>query len=218
QTRGRGRSGRIWYSPRSGGNAFFSIILKPENLQGNFMVIANITQYASLVLIDVLDIYLADLKEYGVVPKIKWPNDILINGLKVAGILAEAVFSGNFLEAYILGMGVNLNMPFAKLRKIDKPAGSLNGFLNKDVDVDIFLKRYLHHFFSGFDKFMTHGFPFIKEKYLKRSELISKKVSINDYRTIQQGKVVDFTEKGSLLLQKNDGQTIKINSGEVIHW
>ena len=98
QTAGRGRSRRKWFTP-PGSALAFSLILRPSKVELVFPT--RITGLGALALTDAL-------LPIGLAPKIKWPNDILIKGRKVAGILVESVWSGDVLLASILGMGVNV--------------------------------------------------------------------------------------------------------------
>ncbi len=98
QTAGRGRSNRKWFtSPRSA--LALSLILRPSAIEKAYP--ARITGLGALALTDVL-------RNLGLAPNIKWPNDVIINGRKVAGILVESVWSGDALIASVLGMGINV--------------------------------------------------------------------------------------------------------------
>ena len=99
QTAGRGRLQRQWNYVGEN-NIYASIVLKPSKELKE--IYSNLTQYLCVILAEVFE-------EYGVIPKIKWPNDIRINGKKISGILAESVINGNALEGIILGFGINLN-------------------------------------------------------------------------------------------------------------
>jgi BirA family biotin operon repressor/biotin-[acetyl-CoA-carboxylase] ligase len=98
QTAGRGRSGRKWYTP-PGSALAFSLILRPSAAEIEHP--ARITGLGALAVLD-------GLRSIGLFPQIKWPNDILVNGRKVAGILVESDWLGNMLNACILGIGVNV--------------------------------------------------------------------------------------------------------------
>jgi BirA family transcriptional regulator, biotin operon repressor / biotin---[acetyl-CoA-carboxylase] ligase len=98
QTAGRGRSDRKWYTP-PGSALAFSLILRPSAAELKHP--ARITGLGALALTD-------SLRPLGLIPQIKWPNDVLLNGRKVAGILVESDWLGNILNASVLGMGVNV--------------------------------------------------------------------------------------------------------------
>ena len=120
QSAGRGRLERKWVT-NSGKNIYASIVLKPSKDLKD--VYSNLTQYLSLVLSEVIEEYTSP---YNVYAKIKWPNDVRINGKKISGILAESAIEKGELKGIILGFGVNINCSKEDLEKIDQPATSLN--------------------------------------------------------------------------------------------
>ena len=100
QTSGRGRFERAWVDLGSG-NIFMSLVLKPSE---KFKTLyTNLTQYFSVVLCETLE-------EYGLKPQIKWPNDVLVNGKKLAGILSESVMQGHNFKGFILGAGIPVDI------------------------------------------------------------------------------------------------------------
>lgn len=99
QTRGRGRMGRSWFTP-PGAALAFSLILRPQPAERDR--IGLFSGLGALALVD-------SLQTFGITAQIKWPNDVLINGKKVAGILVETVWSGMEVESVILGIGVNVS-------------------------------------------------------------------------------------------------------------
>ena len=98
QTTGRGRAGRKWVTPQGTALAF-SLILRPAAAEADCPSL--FTGLGALSLLSVL-------KKRGLKPQVKWPNDVLLNGKKVAGILVESVWTGNALDTVVLGMGVNV--------------------------------------------------------------------------------------------------------------
>jgi len=125
QTRGRGRLGRKWFTPPQTALAF-SLILRPTVAENNYP--ARVTGLGSLALVDAVS-------KLGVRAQIKWPNDVLINGKKTAGILVESVWSGESLDACILGMGVNvLTSSVPPADQLSFPATSLENELGRPPD------------------------------------------------------------------------------------
>ena len=117
QTSGRGRLTRSWVDLGEG-NLFMSIVLKPSDTFNE--IYPNITQYLSVALCKVLE-------SYGLTPQIKWPNDVLINGKKIAGILSESVMQGGKFKGLVVGIGVNLNAKQAVVDLVpDKLVTALN--------------------------------------------------------------------------------------------
>ena len=204
QTAGRGRMERKWCF---GGedNIYASILLKPSDVMKE--VYSNLTQLLCVVLAEVFE-------EYGVEPKIKWPNDIRINGKKISGILAEAVGVNNndgryFLKGIVLGFGVNLNMSSDFLSKIDQPATSLNIETGKFIDKEIFLKKVIDKFFLYYNKFIEDGFLLIREDYIRRAGFLNKEVTVKVLNEKLCGIASDVTEEGALkLLDGNNNEQI----------
>ena len=98
QTAGRGRMGRKWFTP-PGSALAFSLIIRPQGRERE--AIGRFSGLGALALVEVL-------KKHGIVAQIKWPNDVLINEKKTAGILVETVWMGNEVDSVVLGMGVNV--------------------------------------------------------------------------------------------------------------
>jgi len=126
QTAGRGRLGRHWFTPPSSALAF-SLVLRPdlaEQLQPSL-----ITGLGALSLVQVLQ------NNYNLSAQIKWPNDVLVEGRKVAGILVESVWMGDQIESLVLGMGVNvLATAVPAQEQLDFPAISLEDVLKEQID------------------------------------------------------------------------------------
>ncbi len=136
QTAGRGQFDRKWFSDVRG-NVYLSIVLRD-------LPLLNLTPYMAEVICGVL-------KEYGVMPQIKEPNDVIVDGKKIAGILSQSSTRGDKLNGIVIGAGINLNLSEQYLEKIDQPAISLNLLLGRHVDRDIFIGKLLDKFFSGYD-------------------------------------------------------------------
>ena len=199
QTAGRGRLNRIWnYMGKD--NIYASIILKPSDTMKE--VYSNLTQYLCVVLAQVFE-------EYGVIPKIKWPNDIKINSKKISGILAEGVIENGKLKGLVLGFGINLNTKKDILDKINQPATSLNIETGMVVDKQNFLKKVLEIFCLRYDSFIEEGFILIKDEYVRRASFLNKEVTVKVFENEISGKAIEITNNGALkLLDKNMNEHI----------
>ncbi len=145
QTKGRGQFDRYWYSTdNGGGNCYVTIVLKPENLAN----LDKLTQYASLKVGETLE-------KYGLKTQYKYPNDVLIKGGKIAGILAQSVFCGDFFKGVIVGIGVNLNLKDKDFKQIDIRATSIFNETGKKVDKTEFITSLLDNFCGGFEDFIS---------------------------------------------------------------
>ena len=190
QTNGRGRLERKW-DFMGEDNIYASIVLKP--LKEMKEVYSNLTQYLCIILSETFE-------EYGVIPKIKWPNDIKINNKKISGILAEGVINNGILEGLVLGFGINLNTKIDLLSKITQPATSLNIETGKLINREIFLKKLLEKFCLGYDKFIEEGFLLIKKDYIRRANFLNKEVTVKVFDKEVRGTAIDITDNGALKL------------------
>lgn len=127
QTAGRGRLGRSWHSP-SCGNVYMSGVVKDFPPAPAAALPGALTLTMALAVCDAIE-------REGVSPTLKWPNDVLVGGRKVAGILAQATYEGPRPVAAIVGVGINVNMTAAELAAVDRPATSLAIFGGRSFDV-----------------------------------------------------------------------------------
>ena len=196
QSEGRGRLDRIWESPPSL-NLYLSVVLRPD-----------IPAAASSLIPLMVGVAVADIiSKYdpGQV-RLKWPNDVLIDGKKICGILTEMRTKADRVHFIIVGIGVNINM-----RKLDFPRGiretatSLR-ILTKceldriDVAIRLFesLERWYRIFLSG-------GEAAILEKWLQYADIIGKRIEVVFKSETQRGTVVGLDEHGALLLEGETG-------------
>ena len=206
QTNGRGRLSRKWvYTGKD--NIYASMVLKPSDTMQE--VYSNLTQFLCLMLCQTFE-------EYGVKPKIKWPNDIQINTKKISGILAEAVISEGRLKGIVLGFGVNLNTTPEALKNINQPATSLNIEIGKIIDKRAFLEKLSTKFFLLYNRFIEDGFLLIRDEYKKRASFLKSEVTIRLPGGDLCGIAEDITSNGALkLLDKNHKEHILL-IGDII--
>ena len=206
QTSGRGRLNRTWVDLGIG-NLFLSLVLKPSEQFSE--VYTNLTQYLSVCLCKVLE-------SYGTESQIKWPNDVLINGKKIAGILSESVIQGGNFKGIILGVGVNLNAKQSEINLIpDKIATSLNIETGNDIDINSFREKLLDEFFSNYDKFLSEGFEMIKHDYISRNCFIGKELNIKVFDRIESGLAQSVNDRGELILEKED-RDLTLTIGDIL--
>ena len=206
QTAGRGRLNRKWnYTGKD--NIYASIVLKPSNQIKE--VYSNLTQLLCVVLTEVFE-------EYDITPKIKWPNDIKVNGKKISGILAEAVNEGNILNGIILGFGINLNTTEDILSKIEQPATSLNIETGEFIDKEIFLKKVTEKFCLYYNRFIEEGFLLIREDYIKRAEFLNKEVAVKVFDKTYTGIAEDVTPNGALKLKDKNNKEHILLIGDIL--
>lgn len=207
QNDGRGRYDRKWVDLGEG-NLFLSIILKPSN---DFkQVYASLTQYLSVILCHILE-------DYGLKPSIKWPNDVLIDDKKIAGILCETVMPKNIFKGLVLGVGVNLNAQKDDLLLIkDKKATSLNIELGREYeDKKLFTEKLLSAFFKDYESFLNKGFLFIRHDYLNACKFLGKEVCVNIFNEKKCGKAKDINNLGELVLEHKNKEIV-LTMGDIL--
>jgi BirA family biotin operon repressor/biotin-[acetyl-CoA-carboxylase] ligase len=204
QTRGHGRMSRSWISS-SPQNIYMSIVLKPLPFSEH---LSNLTQYTSVVICEVMD-------SYGVDAEVKWPNDVLVHGRKIAGILGESIFQGECFQGYVLGAGINLNMNQHNTDIIDQPSTALNLLTGFMVNREDFLRALLDRFFLGYEAFLEKGFTKIKEIYTARSSILGKSVTLVSSGFKISGTAAGFLDDGTLVLVTNQGEKKVFSAGDV---
>jgi BirA family biotin operon repressor/biotin-[acetyl-CoA-carboxylase] ligase len=183
-----------------------SIVIKPEpEMEERVVVLAHLL---AVCLCRVLE-------SLGVDARIKWPNDVMADGLKLAGILAESATYGTKFAGMVAGVGVNLNMDAATLSAIDKPATALNLLLGGKVDVVRFRNALLDEFFDSYEPFMREGFVSIREEYLRRSTCIGKNIEVRHGDLVISGTAVDVGNDGALRVLTAGGAVQTVAIGEM---
>lgn len=202
QTKGRGRFDREWFSPEGSG-IYLSILIKD-----------NIPTVSSPLLsfVSALSVALAIKNLTGACALIKWPNDVLVNSKKIAGILIEK--SKGY---YIVGIGVNLsnkNDQFPK--ELSGKASSLLEETGVLYDRDGFLSGLLREFDLQYKDFVKNGPANIVKMTKEMSSTLGSHLKIRTDGAVFEGKAIDIDGSGSLLLELPDGKIISIRSGETL--
>lgn len=202
QSRGKGRMGRSWVSPKGGG-IYMSLILRPD---------VETDEVPSITLIAAKSITRIINKITGIDAKIKWPNDIVIDGKKVCGILTEIKAHPDRADFLILGIGINVNTPAEKL----PPAGTS---LKNETHFFVNRAQLLRDTLEGFEKdyyvFKKEGFSSLREECKKLSLILKKKVKITEHHRTIRGTAVDIDEKGALIIKDEKGALRRVFSGDV---
>ncbi len=203
QTMGHGRLHRRWIS-HVPGNLCLSLVLKPVHVRPAELPLAGISQLLAVSV----------CRAVGDAATLKWPNDVLLGGRKIAGLLAETVTQGEFV-GLVLGLGVNLNLDADTLATIDQPATSLSEWTGAPVDVTAFRNAVLEDFFSRYDEFLATGFEMIRGEYLARSPFIGTHVEIRRGEEIIRGRAHGVTATGALEVVMADGLLRVVELGEM---
>lgn len=205
QTSGRGRGGRSWHTPPAAALAF-SLVLRPDGTQ-----IAPLSRTAGL---GALAVCLAVEELYHLNPQIKWPNDVLLGGRKFCGVLAEAHWLGERLQALVLGIGINiLDEAMPPVAQLNFPATSLAAHYVQSIDRLKLLAAVLRH--------LTDWWP-----RLAQSEFIGAWESRLAYRGRQVqlmaesqpaiiGELIGLDPTGALCLRDKHDQVTTVQAGEI---
>ena len=205
QSRGRGRLGRSWLSPPYR-NLYVSLVLRPPIAPTQAPILALVAGLAT-----------ADaLAATGVEPRIKWPNDVLVDGRKVAGILAEMAGDGASVSAVVLGIGINVNLGLDELPEdLRDKAGSVAAALGAPVARHDLAARLLAAFQQRYDRFVASGFSALRDEWNRLSCLNGERVDIVDGGRHVVGTVSGVATDGALELVCDDGRRERIVAGEV---
>lgn len=207
QTAGRGRYSRKWVSDGSE-NVYMSFVLTPENVEN--YPFSNLTQYLSVIVRRYLK------SRFDTDSFIKWPNDILVNGAKISGILAEARACAGQINSVVLGLGLNVNMSRETLNTIDQKAISLSVLKNELFDIDKIVEEISDLFFESYDDFIKNGFDYIKEEYISYCKFPSDKVTVREIGGEKQYKVLSIDDDGFLNVKDNNDKVCKIIAGDLL--
>ncbi len=205
QTGGRGRLGRGWFSPLGG--LWFSLILRPQISPSE---VSKVTLLAGAAGAETIQ------EATGLEPKIKWPNDILIDGKKLAGILTEMETEADRVHFVILGMGINANIDRANFPPdLRKTAVSLSEALGKNVDRGGILRTLLKKLESGYAQLKSGAFSSVLNSWRKRSDTLGSGVRIETVGEVIEGKAVDISDQGALVLELDSGEHRNVWSGDL---
>ena len=203
QTLGRGRLDRPWFTPPQTALAF-SLVLRPTHTEKPLL--PRMVGLAALALSDVL-------QSLNLNPQIKWPNDVLLNGRKLAGILIEAIWFEDEVISIVIGMGLNISKGSVPATDIlNFPATSLEGELSYVPDRKLLLHAILANMIAlrphiGTDSFMS--------SWEKKLAYYGRQVRVEMGEKSGSGKVMGLESDGSLKLRDDDGKSISVRSGDV---
>jgi BirA family biotin operon repressor/biotin-[acetyl-CoA-carboxylase] ligase len=203
QTAGKGQVGNKWES-EMGKNLLFSIILYPGSVSPDDQFVISMT--ISLGISDLIDKYYSGCR-------IKWPNDIILNDRKVAGILIENSLSGSLIKSSVAGIGLNVNQENFP-ENIPNP-GSLKQITGVEYDLKVLLKELLHTLDKRY-KTMLYG-----DRNIIRQEYVSKLYRLNEWHSYRsagsvfKGRITDISDKGLLMIENPEGKIMTFSFKEL---
>jgi len=202
QSKGRGRLGRVWASPKNKG-LYFSFVLRPP-LPLNQL--AQLTLMSAVALAEAVE-NISELK-----PLIKWPNDVLLGSGKLAGILTELRAESDQVKFVVVGIGLNVN---ATVSQLPGGSSSLKAAAGSSFDRALVFQAILRSLEKWYLKILHHEFSQVMDEWKKRSATLKKRIRISDPNGIIEGEALDLDEDGALLIRKDNGIIVKKTAGDV---
>ncbi len=200
QSASRGRMGRRWVSDE--GNLYFSVLFRPEpdalpllSPLAGVAVARSIRQVA------------------GLHPSIKWPNDVMIDGRKVAGILAESALSGSQVQHAIVGIGINVALDVSSDPEIAATATSLNRAAEAEINRAELLRRILQHMDALYLDIRRGRSPI--PEWRRWLDTLGQRVIVTHYGAADTGLAEDIDEQGNLLLRTEAGELLTLTAGDI---
>ncbi|WDT77219.1 MAG: biotin--[acetyl-CoA-carboxylase] ligase [Candidatus Manganitrophus sp.] len=206
QEKGKGRLGREWFSPE-GMNLYFSLLLRPYQPARDFPLYSLAT---SVALIEAIQ------RTTGLAVQIKWPNDVVLEDKKLAGILLESEVRGEQSPPLVVGVGVNVNIRLNDFPpELQKSATSLRIALGRPVDrADLLIELFNQ---------MVEQYRLVDDKALliravrQHCQTLGRRVRVQTARQEFEGWAEDLQEDGALLIRMGDGNQRRILVGDVTH-
>jgi BirA family biotin operon repressor/biotin-[acetyl-CoA-carboxylase] ligase len=211
QTAGRGRLDRAWYAP-PGSSLLMSLLLRPA---------LPIERAGQLTMCLGLGAVEGVAEVTGLAPRLKWPNDLALNGRKLGGMLSEIQASGDRLEFAILGLGLNVNLSFedgpAAARELASAAISLSDALGRQVDRGSLLAAILRRCGAWYDRLLADraGGASVQQAWAQALETLGQEVVVTTAAAVHRGFAVDVALEGGLVLEDTTGQRRTLWSGDV---
>ena len=204
QTSGRGRFGRSWVSPK--GNLYLSVVLRPTR-----------EVLPQLTILSGVAVARAIRKTTRLEPRIKWPNDVLIDGKKVAGILVESVAAGDHVCYAVVGIGINVNLDTSAVSELAGRATSLDAAAGRPVARGDVLRQLLQDLDALYLRAGQGQSPRqrIMEEWRSTLDTLGQRIRVDWLGESYQGLAEDVDETGNLLLRLDDGSRVSLAAGEV---
>ena len=201
QTAGRGRLKRAWSAP-PGSSVLMTIVLRPT-----IAILGKLALAGALAVADAIE------ETTGLQAGLKWPNDVLINGKKVSGILVESEVKGDELEYVTMGIGVNVNFDVADLPDISYPATSLQLECGRPVSRVAIVCSLLKALELRYDDLKSG--KSIYGEWARRLTIIGKPVKATSVDKVEEGIAESVDESGALIIRRADGSYARILAADV---
>jgi BirA family biotin operon repressor/biotin-[acetyl-CoA-carboxylase] ligase len=204
QTKGRGRLGRNWLSPKYKG-IYLSLILRPK---------ISLSQASLLTLLSAISVCEAIKEVTSLEAKIKWPNDIILNDKKLGGILIELNAETDQVKFVVIGLGLNINND---KKSLPDTAISLKEAKKEEISRVELLKEILRRMESNYKLFQKGEQREIIEKWRVLNITLGKRIKIAFQKEHLEGEALEIDTDGGLLVRRDSGMIEKIMSGDIVH-
>jgi len=205
QTAGRGRLNREWFSPHGG--LWFSVVMRPQH---------SVAEAVKLVFVAGLAVAETLHGMYGLRVETKWPNDVLVGGKKVCGILTEMNAIGKTVNFAIAGIGVNANFSVKVFPEpLHETATSLVNELGRKVRLEELFKVLLEHLEMKYDLFTRGDSNRVLTEWKEYAHFIGHKVGVTSWNETFNGLALDIDHDGALILKLQDGEIKRVLVGDV---
>lgn len=206
QTQGRGRFDRHWFSPK-GENIYTSLILRP------FLPPEAVSQMVILTAVAAAEALIATTS---LPVTVKWPNDILIGGRKIGGLLMEMDMKMDVIDYMVVGLGINVNSTAERFPKeIREKTTSVLMETGKLFSRISLLCKYLEVLEHGYNVFRESGFEPIITRWKTLTKMMGKQISIQTINGSYKGVIVDMDHNGFLIIQNDQGSEQRLFSGDI---
>lgn len=199
QTAGRGRLGRAWVAP-PGVNIYLTLVIRPPADRLRVLSIV-----APLAVADALE------AAAGLSPTFKWPNDVLVGGRKIAGILIE--LTGADARSALVGIGLNVNLDVEAVPEIANIATSLRRVTGRDASREDVFAALLNAFEDRYEQALSGDAAF--NDWRSRLETLGKRVRATLPDRAEEGLAEDVDDDGSLRIRRDDGSLVSVDAGDV---
>ncbi|MBN1869140.1 MAG: biotin--[acetyl-CoA-carboxylase] ligase [Candidatus Omnitrophica bacterium] len=204
QTKGKGRLGRSWASPKGKG-IYMSVILRPALLPSD---LTQLTLLSSVAVCEAVN------KFCNIAAKIKWPNDILVGDKKLAGILTESSAEMDRVRFIVVGIGINVN---ASLSQLPPHSTSIKNETGQKISRVVLMQEVLRSLERWYAVLGKDGFAPVIARWKQLSSTLGHHVRVIDPSGDVEGEAVDLDENGGLIIRDDNGLKIKRMSGDVVH-
>ncbi len=201
QTAGRGRAQRAWLTPK-GSSIALSVILYPD-----------VRRLPYLIMVASLAVARSIRAVTGLKPQIKWPNDVLLNGKKVSGILIENGICGNTISYAVIGIGVNVNLNCSGIPEISQIATSLSDETGKPVSRLAIIRNMLTEMEKLYTSLNSQNTVF--EEWRDSLITLGKRVKATSADTVYEGIAESVAPDGILSIRTGNGEVVRVVAGDV---